>query len=217
MAPNEKGACRGCATLDWECICGLTEKIESEIYVERQMKVKREIKNEKTEESAETKVERDLKVECNIDPNVDSESDIDFEDVVTDARTYDELYGVSWKYFKYKDVRNALVHAVEIASDPDVHKYYIGVAKTPALRFFENPEPHCIRFQAMYVLLVGCHMGKIERACIKECRRIRPGAIENRSNGGENINMMSTRFLYICVRKRCHLKRKAQALREEEL
>ena len=221
MAPNEHGVCTVCVTLDWECICinwaGLSRFTLSEVTKSEETKNERDIKQDSEEIKIERgiqqesgmmfKIERDIKQQSEkikIEPSVDSQSDLDFEDVVSEAQTLDRLYGVSWKYFENKEVGNALANASEIALDLDVDKYYIGIAKTPAFRFYEKPEPHCMKYQVMYVLLVGIKMGTIEKQFIKECKRIRPSAIENKSNGGEGIHPKSIRFLYICVRKRGH-------------
>ena len=78
----------------------------------------------------------------------DPDSDQDYEDVVEDAKSCCLAYGVQWTNFE-PSLEKALFMALYLSGKNEVTDYYIGVAKAPALRFYEPPSPHCSNFKAM--------------------------------------------------------------------
>ena len=136
---------------------------------------------------------------ANLGVEDESDSDQGYEDVVIHAQIRGLSYGVQWCHFEQTNHDNALQKALHISGKPEVNEYYIGVAKLPALRFYEPPSPHCEQFKAMYVLAVGTNICHHERRTIEACRHAKPRGLRNRSNGGEGIHRLSVRFLYICI------------------
>ena len=195
MPPNNRGVCRECTTLDWECTCKDAKRTRTKREpLELPSMHESTLSNILAEEPSSSQCQS-YKPGAENDP----ESDQDFEDVIEDAKTRGLWYGVLWSNFEPASHENALKMALFICGQSKVTDYYIGVAKVPALRFYEPPSPHCFNFKAMYVLAVGTNLRHFERRVIEACRAKKPSGLRNRSNGGEGIHKLSVRFLYICI------------------
>ena len=134
-----------------------------------------------------------------------SDSSNSFEDIIGHAHLELEDYGVSWRYFERGSKRAtkqaAFMHLKNLVIKPEVTSYYVGVCKSPAHRYFNEPAPHKKNYDVLFPLLVGKNMGKTERNFL---RVLRVGGVvveklKNLSTGGEGIHPRSVRFLYVCV------------------
>ena len=132
----------------------------------------------------------------------------EIDDRVRDAQRRAHAYGPRWEYFSRGferfDRQQAYGLVKMLASSTETSKYYIGVCKDPASRFFEPPSAHKHNFDCMFPLLLGKNMGEVERNFLKTLRtkNIELHKLENKSTGGEGVHPRSLRFLYICVKRR---------------
>ena len=130
-----------------------------------------------------------------------------YEDVIADAVQEEARYGVSWDHFRRgaeRADRQASFRTIkQIVEAQEVLKYYVGVCKSPAHRFFKEPRPHKMRFDQPYPLLVGKGMGQVERNILEVLRKgeVQLHKLENIGPGGEGVHRRSIRFLYLCVKR----------------
>ena len=192
MAPNERGACSVCLTLEWECICEDYHRPPKKAKTESPQPERRATP---PNQASDTELEES-----------DSGSQQDFEDVVERAQLKELSYGILWLHFG--EIAEAKLKALTIASLPEVQAFYIGVCKIPASRFYEADSALCREYQRMYPLAVGKNMGRLEKQVIAACRgfehhgvSVAPTApCKNKGPGGEKVHRKSVRFLYIAVK-----------------
>ena len=128
-----------------------------------------------------------------------------FDDVVAGEIDEAAQFGVSWQHFvKGEEVENrkmAWRTILKFAESEETRRFYIGVCKSPAHRFFKKPAPHKFKFDVLYPLLVGRDMGKVEKNMLQVIRKgqVALGKLENVGPGGEGVHRKSIRFLYLCV------------------
>ncbi|MEE3207949.1 MAG: hypothetical protein VX239_03350 [Candidatus Thermoplasmatota archaeon] len=136
------------------------------------------------------------------------ETEQSYEDIIGAAAKEDVKYGVVWDYFirgaEREHRQNASRSIKQLVEEPAVQTYYVGVCRCPAHRFFETPSPHRERFDAMYPLMVGKNMGKVERNMIVVLRtgEVALHKIKNVGPGGERVRARGVRFLYLCVNRK---------------
>ena len=140
------------------------------------------------------------------EPDEDSDSSQSFQDVISQAYAEADQYGVSWCFFEPGQTRTSRTTAFQAmktkVASPEVQEYYIGVCKSPAHRFYNEPAPHKLRFDAIFPLLVGQNMGKTEKNYLQVLRagQVDLHKLMNKSGGGEGVHARSVRFLYFCVK-----------------
>ena len=177
MAPNRWGACHQCHTLDFECICNESSSSKRELEDKESPCQKRRCLQKR---DSETSHEQN-------------------DDIISRAMDECTKYGVNWDLFSYKDDKMALRNLIALL-DTSTVQFYVGACKSPAQRFFENPSPHMLRYKQLFPLWLGTSAGMIEKQFIKVCREKCGNRIENKSNGGEGIHFMSTRFVYVAIK-----------------
>ncbi len=129
-----------------------------------------------------------------------------YEDIIAQATTELDKYGVSWKFFDRGNTREKRIASWRAIKDAvrssEVQAYYIGVCKSPARRFFEEPAPHKFKYDVLYPLLIGKDMGKVERNFLEVLVKgeICTSKLRNKSKGGEGSHRKSVRFLYVCIK-----------------
>ena len=130
-----------------------------------------------------------------------------YEDVIANAITDCEQYGVQWEYFKKGNDRAQRVEAFRTIKAlvvlPNIANWYLGVAINPARRFHEDPGPHCLKYHVLYPLWIGTNMGKYERDLLRVLKagNIAQGKCDNRGPGGEHVSANSVCFMYCCIRR----------------
>ena len=87
-------------------------------------------------------------------------SDRAYEDAVCQAQIQDDQFGVLWNEFLHETptIEELRMCASQILEAEKPLSFYIGLCKAPSLRFYEEPDPHCMRYTKMYVLSVGENM-----------------------------------------------------------
>ena len=105
-----------------------------------------------------------------------------------ESEQWKQCSGVLWGSFQIENTPEAVLEeAKKIAVRADVLRFYVGVCKSPAQRFYEKPRaewvPHMERFHAMYMLSLGRHMGEFEKKLIRECRSVASQKCLNKSGG----------------------------------
>ena len=136
-----------------------------------------------------------------------SNSILSHGDIVACASCQSELkYGVHWRHFRKGETignrKDAWRRFRNIVEEPEVVSWYLGVTGMPSRRFWEEPSPHKLRFDAMFPLLVGKHMGRYEKNWLKLVKMV-PGLKEASCNvgpGGERVRRGSIKFMYVCVK-----------------
>ena len=90
----------------------------------------------------------------------------------------------------------------ELHQPPEVAKWYLGVTFCPGNRWGEEPSPHKLKWDILYVLLLGEDMGRYEKNFLRvlghipECK----ARCANVGAGGERCPRSSIKFLYLCVK-----------------
>ena len=71
-------------------------------------------------------------------------------------------------------------------------------------RFFKEPSPHKLKYDALFPLFIDKNMGKYEKSFLKVLRagNVATDKLKNLSGGGEGIHFKSNRFLYFTVKYR---------------
>jgi len=142
------------------------------------------------------------------DSDSSEETEQSYEDIISAAAEEDGKYGVVWDHLIRGAKREHRLEAFRtikrLVELPEVQTYYVGVSRCPAHRFFEMPNPHKQRFDAMFPLLVGKGMGTVERNILTVLRtgEVALHKMKNVGPGGERVRARGVRFLYLCVNRK---------------
>ena len=173
MAPDERGSCKRCLTVDWECAC--------------EESAAKEIKRGSTTTEEEVS---------------DHDSHQDFWDVVEWAQEIDQSYGVDWRHFgeiqdaEHKAIEllsseEVLAWYVGVCKLP-ASRFYED--ESALCRKYQRMYPLAVGQN------MGKVEKALLKACRGQVSAARSALCQNKSAGGERVHRNSIKFVYLAVR-----------------